>query len=114
MSLAVINATEATTIVDDSSLGARKQILKRKVVAIGKLANCQRILRDNSDLVKQLKSLSNGKMPVGVLSKGEEGIKEAIVAFSSDDFTKLKEQKDQIAYQQSATPNYKVAREGHV
>jgi hypothetical protein len=76
MSLAVINACSTETPIDDSSLGARKQILKRKVVAIGKLANCQRILRDNSDLVKQLKALSNGKMPVGVLSKGEEGIKE--------------------------------------
>ncbi|KAI9258245.1 hypothetical protein BY458DRAFT_557996 [Sporodiniella umbellata] len=57
----------------------RRRIVRRKVLAIGKMSRAYMILKDCPELVNELKALSvNGKIPAGVLSQGEEGIKEAI------------------------------------
>ncbi|KAI9360097.1 hypothetical protein BD770DRAFT_384858 [Pilaira anomala] len=118
MSLAIINNTFEDNYSKESqqALDAhRRQIIKRKVLAIGKMSRSYTVLKEHPELVKQLKTLStNGKLPVGTLATGEQGIREAIIATSKTDF-KLKEQKDLSSYHVVASPNYKVAsREGHV
>lgn len=55
----------------------RKQVIKRKVMAIGKISRVYNVLKENPELINQLKTLSfNGKIPAGILTKGEQGIKE--------------------------------------
>lgn len=54
----------------------RRQIIKRKVLAIGKMTRNYNVLREHPQLVQQLKNLSNGKLPVGILATGEQGIRE--------------------------------------
>ncbi|KAI9266282.1 G10 protein-domain-containing protein [Helicostylum pulchrum] len=94
----------------------RRQIIKRKVLAIGKMSRSYTVLKEHPELVKQLKTLTvNGKLPVGTLATGEQGIREG----NKQNKTKnpvetLKEQKDLSSYHVVASPNYKVAsREGH-
>ncbi|KAI7892198.1 uncharacterized protein EV154DRAFT_505991 [Mucor mucedo] len=118
MSLAIINTNtyaENINMENHQALDAhRRQIIKRKVLAIGKMSRSYTVLKEHPELVKQLKSFSvNGKLPVGTLATGEQGIREAIIASAKTDF-KLKEQKDLSSYHVAASPNYKVAsREGH-
>lgn len=54
----------------------RRQIIKKKVLAIGKMSRNYTLLREHPQLVQQLKNLSNGKLPVGALASGEQGIRE--------------------------------------
>ncbi|CAO3626044.1 unnamed protein product [Mucor hiemalis] len=116
MSLAIINTN---TLNGDnfnveeqhSALDAqRRQIIKRKVLAIGKMSRSYTVLKEHPELVKQLKTLSaNGKLPVGTLASGEQGIREAIISSSKTDYSKLKEQKDlNSSFHVTASPNYKV------
>jgi serine/threonine-protein phosphatase 2B catalytic subunit len=64
------------TVCASEQVIQRRQVLRRKVVVIGRLANCYRLLKEHPELVKQLKSLSNGKIPAGTLSKGEKGLRD--------------------------------------
>jgi len=63
---------------------ARPGLLKKKVMAVTKLVRMYKILRQESENVLQLKQLSpNQKMPIGLLSRGAEGIKQALDSFES-------------------------------
>lgn len=54
----------------------RKMIMKKKILAIGKISRDYSILRENSEQITELKSLSpSGKLPLGTLALGAEGIK---------------------------------------
>ncbi|CAO3664786.1 unnamed protein product [Rhizopus stolonifer] len=93
----------------------RKQVIRRKVMAIGKISRVYSVLKENPEMVNQLKTLSiNGKIPVGVLTQGEQGMKEALTTYNK---TKIaKEQKDSHALYNYPTPNHKITtsgREGH-
>ncbi|OAC97950.1 hypothetical protein MUCCIDRAFT_86710 [Mucor lusitanicus CBS 277.49] len=122
MSLAIIQNNSKYTDIsldkDHAPLDAhRRQIIKRKVLAIGKMSRSYTVLKEHPQLVQQLKTLSNGKLPVGTLATGEQGIREAILQKSmSQELSKLKEQKDHSTLSHQPTPNYKVASrgEGHV
>lgn len=80
MSLAIINNTfeDSYTKENQQALDAhRRQIIKRKVLAIGKMSRSYTVLKEHPELVKQLKTLTvNGKLPVGTLATGEQGIRE--------------------------------------
>jgi serine/threonine-protein phosphatase 2B catalytic subunit len=54
----------------------RRQIIKNKILAIGKMSRVFSVLREESERVMELKSISpTGKLPVGTLALGAEGIK---------------------------------------
>jgi hypothetical protein len=83
MSLAIIHNNDNKYIDEitvDKSLDAhRRQVIKKKVLAIGKMSRSYTVLKEHPLLVQQLKSLtSNGKLPFGTLSNGEQGIREGI------------------------------------
>lgn len=81
MSLAIIQNNNKYTDInlenDHGTLDAhRRQIIKRKVLAIGKMSRSYTVLKEHPQLVQQLKTLTNGKLPVGTLATGEQGIRE--------------------------------------
>ncbi|CAG8761820.1 2520_t:CDS:2, partial [Acaulospora morrowiae] len=60
----------------------RRQVIKSKIMAIGKMARVFSILREESERVMELKSVTgDGKLPYGTLALGAEGIKRAITSF---------------------------------
>ncbi|KAF7724577.1 3',5'-cyclic-nucleotide phosphodiesterase (PDEase) (3':5'-CNP) [Apophysomyces ossiformis] len=67
---------------DTLSTEQRRQVIRNKVLAIGKMSRAFSVLRENSELVTELKNLSGtGKLPAGTLELGVEGIRRAITSF---------------------------------
>ncbi|CAN6603874.1 serine/threonine-protein phosphatase 2B catalytic subunit A2 [Trichomonascus vanleenenianus] len=63
-------------------LEARRDVLKNKIMAIGRLARMFQVLRQESESVDELKRHSpGGKLPTGTLMLGGQGIRQAISSF---------------------------------
>eukprot|EP01083_Nonionella_stella_P074493 202089_1 len=68
---------------DSSLLEKRGNILKEKVNAISKMLKTYTFLREESDLILQLKQLTpNSKLPVGIMGQGRKALETAITSFS--------------------------------
>ncbi|KAI8142448.1 serine/threonine-protein phosphatase 2B catalytic subunit A1 [Fennellomyces sp. T-0311] len=60
----------------------RRTVIRNKILAVGKMSRVFSVLRENSEQVMELKSVSpTGKVPIGTLALGAEGIKTAITSF---------------------------------
>ncbi|KAJ3326164.1 3',5'-cyclic-nucleotide phosphodiesterase (PDEase) (3':5'-CNP) [Boothiomyces sp. JEL0866] len=88
MLLAILNICNKQELEDDEEEGditeaeARRQVIKNKIKAVGKLAVVFNTLRNENESIMELKSvLGVQKLPPGSLALGAEGIKEAIKTF---------------------------------
>ncbi|EGN92500.1 hypothetical protein SERLA73DRAFT_172829 [Serpula lacrymans var. lacrymans S7.3] len=60
----------------------RRKVIKNKILAVGRMARVFALLREESEKVSELKSVSgSSKLPYGTLALGSEGIKDAISGF---------------------------------
>ncbi|KXN91822.1 Serine/threonine-protein phosphatase 2B catalytic subunit A1 [Leucoagaricus sp. SymC.cos] len=60
----------------------RRKVIKNKIMAVGRMARVFALLREESEKVSELKSVSgSNRLPYGTLASGTEGIREAIQGF---------------------------------
>ncbi|KAI0371410.1 serine/threonine protein phosphatase 2B [Pilatotrama ljubarskyi] len=60
----------------------RRKVIKNKILAVGRMSRVFALLREESEKVSELKSMSgSAKLPYGTLALGAEGIKDAISGF---------------------------------
>ncbi|CAG8472581.1 9915_t:CDS:10 [Diversispora eburnea] len=94
MLLAILNICSREELIDEELLsepktpdsatdGAeRRQVIRNKILAVGKMARVFSVLREESESVMELKTVTGtGKLPYGTLALGAEGIKKAITSF---------------------------------
>lgn len=67
--------------MDPESIEFKRRAIKNKILAIGRLSRVFQVLREESERVTELKTVSGGRLPAGTLMLGAEGIKDAISNF---------------------------------
>lgn len=72
---------EPSSPTDPASVEAKRRAIKHKILAIGRLSRVFQVLREESERVTELKTVTGGRLPAGTLMLGAEGIKEAITSF---------------------------------
>lgn len=102
---------------DPESIEFKRRAIKNKILAIGRLSRVFQVLREESERVTELKTVSGGRLPAGTLMLGAEGIKDAISSFedarkvdlqnerlppSHDEVTRHHEQERESALQKAA------------
>ncbi|KAI9496427.1 hypothetical protein BDB00DRAFT_808849 [Zychaea mexicana] len=86
MSLAVINVHQdelanehATPSANILANRQRRLVIKKKVIAIGKLSRQLSVLRENPEVVKEIKRMNGSKLPLGTLAQGEQGLRQVSI-----------------------------------
>ena len=55
--------------------------IRRKILAMGKMAKMFRTIREENESIVELKGLAGGQLPIGVIQRGPEAIRSAIHGF---------------------------------
>ncbi|KAL2760873.1 hypothetical protein ACRALDRAFT_2039414 [Sodiomyces alcalophilus JCM 7366] len=71
----------SAALQDPESIEFKRRAIKNKILAIGRLSRVFQVLREESESVTELKTVSGGRLPAGTLMLGAEGIKNAISNF---------------------------------
>ncbi|CUM66092.1 uncharacterized protein PRCAT00003746001 [Priceomyces carsonii] len=66
---------------DSDSIEAKRQALRNKIIAIGRVSRMYQVLREESENVAHLKELNSGTLPKGSLLHGSDGLKSTITTF---------------------------------
>lgn len=67
---------------DEDSVEIRKNALKKKIMAVGRMAKVFKTLREEREVITELKNIMGvDSLPAGSLQAGAEGLKQAIVSF---------------------------------
>jgi hypothetical protein len=78
----LVSPTDTSVDNTDEAVAARRKAIKNKIMAVGRMSRVFALLREESERVSELKSVSGStKLPYGTLALGAEGIKEAITGF---------------------------------
>ena len=98
MLIAVLNVCSKEELADDNQklledkpvIGSaddaeqRRIVIRNKIMAVGKISRVFSVLRENSERIMELKSLSpTGKLPLGTLALGVEGLKSGKVVYDT-------------------------------
>lgn len=69
-------------VSSEADSAERRKVIKNKIMAVGRMSRVFALLREESEKVSELKSVSgSSKLPYGTLALGSEGIKDAITGF---------------------------------
>ncbi|KAJ6469440.1 serine/threonine-protein phosphatase 2B catalytic subunit A1 [Mycena sanguinolenta] len=80
--VAMISSPASPTTPTSPDSVERRKVIKNKIMAVGRMARVFALLREESERVSELKSVSgSNKLPYGTLASGSEGIREAINGF---------------------------------
>jgi serine/threonine-protein phosphatase 2B catalytic subunit len=95
MLIAVLNVCSKEELAEDEKMledkpnnaaddaEQRRIVIRNKIMAVGKISRVFSVLRENSERVMELKSLSpTGKLPLGTLALGVEGLKSGKIVVS--------------------------------
>lgn len=74
-------SASSSSAQDQESIEFKRRAIKNKILAIGRLSRVFQVLREESERVSELKTVSGGRLPAGTLMLGAEGIKNAISSF---------------------------------
>jgi serine/threonine-protein phosphatase 2B catalytic subunit len=72
----------SNVVAVDRDKAERRKVIKNKILAVGRISHMFSVLREESERVSELKSISgSSRLPYGTLALGAEGIKNAIKSF---------------------------------